>query len=234
MNDYLGRLALRARGELDVPRPVTKPVFATEFPAAKKDREETPRLGRQPAPSQPSAHPSVSARSGPIVKPGGQLASPLQEISTEIEAKPERPPERGNPQERPDHAQLDQDSAAEEVTTITKDRETGTKPSARVKAKEAGERNRDEQGIDLVPVERPPAPANERIIARSFVEPLAAGGRQEETGSADRGQTIHITIGRVEVRAVMPAAPKAAPLPPQPKPLSLEEYMKAREERRKG
>ena len=42
--------------------------------------------------------------------------------------------------------------------------------------------------------------------------------------------TIKITIGRVDVRAIMPAAPAPRPAPARPSPaLSLEDYLKQRE-----
>jgi hypothetical protein len=46
--------------------------------------------------------------------------------------------------------------------------------------------------------------------------------------------TIKITIGRVDVRAIMPAAPAPRPTPARPGPgLSLEDYLKQREGRRR-
>ena len=52
----------------------------------------------------------------------------------------------------------------------------------------------------------------------------------EGTAMPEPAPTIKITIGRVDVRAIMPAAPAPRPAPTRPSPaLSLEDYLKQRE-----
>jgi hypothetical protein len=51
----------------------------------------------------------------------------------------------------------------------------------------------------------------------------------EGTAMPEPAPTIKITIGRVDVRAIMPAAHVPRPAPTRPKPaLSLEDYLKQR------
>jgi hypothetical protein len=44
---------------------------------------------------------------------------------------------------------------------------------------------------------------------------------------------IRVSIGRIEVRAVMAPAAKPAPAAPKEQPLSLKDYLKERNERRR-
>ncbi len=72
----------------------------------------------------------------------------------------------------------------------------------------------------------------EHPVIRSLQKPLTAPSTFEKTAlhapqSPPPEQTIRVTIGRIDVRAVMPlpAAVQQQPTPPQPK-LTLEEYLK--------
>ena len=77
------------------------------------------------------------------------------------------------------------------------------------------------------------------IQIRPSVAPLAAGRQADEMMNVEpaTSQTekesapvIRISIGRVEVRAVMPTAPAPRPAPTRPRPgLSLDDYLKERE-----
>lgn len=68
-----------------------------------------------------------------------------------------------------------------------------------------------------------------RERATSQIEP-AAPAPTEQVAAHAAAPTIKITIGRVDVRAVMPAAPATRPAPARPGPsLSLEDYLQQRE-----
>jgi hypothetical protein len=61
---------------------------------------------------------------------------------------------------------------------------------------------------------------------------MAKGGWRKAAGERprppDSRPVIHVTIGRVEVRAVQPQPAPQRPAPPRPK-LTLEEYLRQRD-----
>jgi hypothetical protein len=69
---------------------------------------------------------------------------------------------------------------------------------------------------------------SEAATLANLAEELAEQRRAEST----EPPTVHFTIGRVEVRAIPPAAPRPAPTPPPrwTPALSLDEYLKQRNE----
>jgi hypothetical protein len=60
-----------------------------------------------------------------------------------------------------------------------------------------------------------------------------AGDRREALTEPATAETIHVHIGRVEVRAIAPAAEPKTPAPrrPAPQPLSLDDYLARRSDR---
>ena len=87
---------------------------------------------------------------------------------------------------------------------------------------------------------RDDAPALSTRVARDDAESVATGGamrlrprvelpaRADDDGASKReaAPTIHVSIGRIEVRAVAPPAPQPAPARPAPA-MSLDEYLRA-------
>jgi hypothetical protein len=88
--------------------------------------------------------------------------------------------------------------------------------------------------------EPPPAPALDRVpaapvtgIRRERPRPAATGERP--ANDPTEAGTVHVSIGRIEVRAAQPAAPPR-PMPEPPPPptpraptLSLDDYLRRRE-----
>ncbi len=86
-----------------------------------------------------------------------------------------------------------------------------------------------EPSIAMIDQKNPPALSNARLqpsVTKSSLPSLAQNLRAES-----QPQPIKITIGRVDVRAIMPSVPPKAAASMRPKPaLSLENYLKQREE----
>jgi hypothetical protein len=84
----------------------------------------------------------------------------------------------------------------------------------------AAGRPRVERVVEIVPARRPPAGPG----------PPPPGGPPPATETAPR--VVHVSIGRIEIRAVHPPAPPAprAPAEPPPARLSLDDYLHGREE----
>ena len=75
-----------------------------------------------------------------------------------------------------------------------------------------------------------PVPKSEPVTHRTISQAVPAALPQVNRAEPQL-PPIRINIGRVDVRAIMPAAPPVAPMAPRPKPaLSLESYLKQREE----
>jgi hypothetical protein len=220
MNDYLGRLVLRARGELEAPRPLIGPLFAPETAAGEPEGEIVESPPRSPAPNRQSIRPVEPPRS--VTADDPRRSGPLA-VPSSLQRSEERKLDRAG-QERASLSSVAQsDSVVEGIYARVR-----TPP--RVDMGETIAQGEEEQ-TTTVPRNRPHVMA--RPVGAAQTAETSAGRRRnaEETGAAS---TIHISIGRVEVRAVMPIASKTATPPPQPPPLSLGEYLKARGEKRRG
>jgi hypothetical protein len=89
---------------------------------------------------------------------------------------------------------------------------------------------RDSAPVSGTPAERPAAPP--RTAAPPSLRPPAPASRairaERERAESRGGPTIHVTIGRVDVRAVVASVP-APPRPPAPaETSSLEDYLRGR------
>jgi hypothetical protein len=69
----------------------------------------------------------------------------------------------------------------------------------------------------------PPRP----IEWAAVIEPRVAGQADQRSGSPP-APAIHVTIGRIEIRATTPAAAPVRRQPRQPSVMSLDEYLKQR------
>jgi hypothetical protein len=225
MSNYLDRLVLRARGELQVPRPHLAPVFPPSMVAAETDGAFAEPPQRTAAPEY---RPFRQAGSPPSFK-GKTSASP-RPMPVQVSMKD---PARGS-----------RELAEEQVPPLA-----ATAPT---------DRNETRQGIGVdTPPEPQAEPAERQWVAReekeeqegpprtrravtahvvTVAQPASPTRPERRTPEkeASAQQTIHVSIGRVEVRAIMPPAPRPVAPPPGPQRLSLEEYMKARREKRKG
>src|SRR6185436_9237817 len=77
-----------------------------------------------------------------------------------------------------------------------------------------------------------PRSSGNAVIVRPGVTAVPLPASASDFDSRETASSIRITIGRVEVRAVMPSTPAPAAVvassPKQPSALSLEEYLKKR------
>jgi hypothetical protein len=86
------------------------------------------------------------------------------------------------------------------------------------------------------PPDRPRPPRPGRLTAPARPDPPAAGPRRPQlppaAGDLTAAPTVHVTIGRVEIRAV--PAPPPARRPPAARTTSLDDYLSERNRRRQG
>jgi len=206
MNDYLGTLIRRAQGEDSSVRPAILPAFPPDWGLeASHERPASPPGHRPPAPV-PATGEQVREQASPPPEP------PLTGR-----------PELSTPQEREvhhfhrEHVSAERDSwisnrgldvlHSDEAPAWQVSREPHPLPTA-----EARTRPSREPGNER-PEPAPPAPGVPRAA------PVPTG----------EGETIQISIGRVEVRAVAPPPPVSRlPRAVQRTAPSLEEYLRAR------
>ena len=82
---------------------------------------------------------------------------------------------------------------------------------------------------DEIPPANAPLVSSRAAAVGSLPQPMAAGNRRQFTGE-DKEPTVHVTIGRIDVRAVLPNPPPArATARPEPQ-LTIEEYSRQRRE----
>ncbi len=225
MSDYLSRAAQRAAPPTARVRPVLPTLFEREkvmaVPSLVEEEAAAPRVARQAVPFNAAGDPVRSSperitNSSPFAASASAMATPKWSGEKASEEKP---------REAPAHESLASLKVAIEAASPP------TAPVLRPKLSPApnGKISRAlEQPVTPVlprkqrgtPVAVPPA----RVRARENSSVNSAAAQREEPPA------IHVTIGRVEVRAVHP--PQASPpprqsLPPSPR-ISLNEYLLSR------
>ncbi|MBI2767714.1 MAG: hypothetical protein HYX53_17595 [Chloroflexi bacterium] len=219
MSDYFTRLAERALGATPVPRPVIPSRFERAsgggFEEEQFDRDESEQANAAPTPSRTSPTPaerdsmaSATESTPPVAAPGSPVrASPRTES-----APPARP-------ERVTEATAAAPAAAERTVIhqherLVIEREAPRPAPVAARAPEPP---------------RPPAPV-QRLETRPFTPPAvpsqqgSAGIRRETAGGEP--PVIHVTIGRVDVRAISgPAMVAPAARADRRHRPSLEDYL---------
>jgi hypothetical protein len=259
--DFFTRLAERALGMSPLAQPVIAPAFAPEpgVPAGAGSLEwaEAFQAAGEPAASEAA---SIPAPGGPIVRQGHGSDPHAPSAAAPVSPAPSTPPAASIPPASPPaDASAEPPLLGDRAPGA---RETSIPVSAASMEPVEPAPAREPARL-LVPGLRPaaqPAAAGESISGRQarlpvpsqapaldLAPPVEAGdypARREATlpaqpawSGAEAAQgppTIRITIGRVEVRAVQ--SPSAAPAQPAPRPgpaLSLEAYLKERNEARR-
>lgn len=195
-----------------------EPTVMRDEVAAKPDRQPDRQPGRQS--SRQLDRLSETAAKQPVASPATTKAtppdrSPDDEVETSAPAPQTRPPQPRtlSPELQP-HAK----NPAMQPTVVTV---------------QAAQRQRDEQQSKSHAKNTAAQPA---VVAVSSAKepredqaepPVALGPARREGPPGASAPSVHVTIGRVEIRAVMPPTPEPRPASPSPGPkLSLAEYLK--------
>ena len=230
MSDYLNSIVLRSLNLATVVQPRVPQLFE-EAPAPRPDtpqpaiisnatgvRDELPQVSATPPSQQNAAHSTVvleAAKTAGEIQPPPQPSfavpsfNPAPQVSEPASLVPSVSPDTSQPPAIPAANVRTQTPAEAEhaVSTIRPTRDT-----------------HEEQQHLLLSAAR--ATANSAPI-QSQLSPAFA----PNITAAPQSMPIRISIGRVDVRAIMPAAPAKATAATRAKPaLSLENYLKQREE----
>jgi hypothetical protein len=230
VSDFLGRLAARTLGEGGAIRPRLPSLFepappeGAHIPSEPEAPRTPPRLTKEDESTIVARHEleEATARVSPSAEPHAAEALPLP-ASARPEHEPVDPSRRSI---RPPEAPAARKARPTPTLTLAEGRRERTPPAAPLGASV-------EPPPDRTP--RVDAPVPDR---RLHVPRVTTSGHAEEprvsavTGPARHAEppVVHVTIGRIEVRAI---TPKEAPAPSAPSPrseptLSLDEYLKRR------
>jgi len=254
MADFLFRLAQRAMGSAPLVQPRTDSRFAfaeTGVGVAVEENDDAqvsstavePRTARgedaeRRAP-QPARGPQTTEPAVPVAEPPVSVS---QSWATGVEPQtPDRKPRATAPVERSAPmvrraAVAQRARAVESVkpapaeparrteTTVVANEEQRPTGASDNTVQAAG--NRHSKGADSGKPAPPVARTRPVLRSSALFERSPGDGRRE---TAESRPVIHVTIGRVEVRAVQPAPSPARPSTPKPK-LALEEYLRQRDE----
>jgi hypothetical protein len=230
MSDFFTRLAERVLGVSEIVRPTTTPLFAPGPPFA-----IAPALGPQDETSEVEhqadvgADPASTLLVAPVLRPHPGSRLPDHDVNPSLPGghKDDASPSAGSVESGPVARSTDVVLSAGPVPDDLPDagRVVPTLPFTRVLS--AG---RDPLGpatrLEQVEAEhnRPPVAVElQRIVTTERVE--LAGPNSSRSSDT----TIRVTIGRVEVKAVVVAQPPARPrVAPRPPMLSLEDYLRQR------
>jgi hypothetical protein len=219
MSDHLARLAARALGLADTVRPrrtLFEPQRLVPEPGSSADQETE----RTPAPMSPPVEvaetrhsdlavgkPEIAEQPAPPVRAEEQVAEPPSEIA----GPPGRPlePVPPAPDRTPEPAQKPEQAAAR------REPQPERQPKPPLRSRSAAEPEPQGRGAAPRPAvaQRTPLLANRRRDPSPAAEP-----------EAEQPPTVRVTIGRVDVRAVVPDEPVERG-PKQPPRMSLDEYL---------
>jgi hypothetical protein len=237
MSDYLTRLAARALGRAEVVQPRLPSLFeAAASPALDEHviREAPPRD-------------SGTIRPAPPWSPGRPVAEPASpgDLSASPGGRPDMP-SRVRPAPPADDAEPSSDAAPPPGTAamFARDRDAARArdayDGAGLEDGRAERRDARPSPADVPPdLAQPVAPPRHRADATRSEARDAAPARglrpavAVERPARENAPSVRVTIGRVEVRAVAPPPPRPAPARPRAPRLSLEEYVRLRDEGRR-
>ena len=227
MSDYLNSIVLRSLNLATVVQPRVPQLFE-EAPAPRPDapqpaiisnatgvRDELPQVSATPRSQQNAPHTTVAAKTAGEIQPPLQPPfampsfNPAPQVSEPASLVRSVSPDTSQPPAVP-AANVRTQTPAEAEHAVSTIRPTGD--------------THEEQQHLLLSAAR--ATANSAPI-QSQLSPAFA----PNITAAPQSMPIRISIGRVDVRAIMPAAPAKATAATRAKPaLSLENYLKQREE----
>ena len=247
MSDFLTRLVMHAGRAVDVIRP--RPLSRFEEPARAShesaedeiaraiprhshrlldDREERART----APDLPHAHDSVTIieQKARDVRPSDRSPEPSPHPTVRIDPPMEvRPPDT-----RPaTHSETIRHETTHTITKVV-EQVVRREERAQVRLEDGGssrtthDRNTGDRVSTMAPTLAPAPQVKPAVVnAAARAERQAPAPPIAEVG-ASGGLTVEITIGRVDVRAVMPTAPKRRESRTSTPALSLDDYLQQR------
>jgi len=220
MSDYLDNLIAQSVSSTEMlrPRPVSlfEPPPATSSPAPLEQVQQEAADVPEPVPPRlsPRGVERPAAATRPAAEPAAERPSPEPAV------------ERPAPEPVVERAVVE--LTAPPATRLTAET-VSTSHEVALPSAVAGPEHR-------VLLQRVVALAGRSLSAPIVARPQVSSHREPASSpvtslGVQPEPTIHVTIGRVEVRAVMPpAAPVAQPSPPPGPKLTLEEYLKRRSE----
>jgi hypothetical protein len=213
MSDYLTRLIQRSLGIAPQIEPLIPPIHAPSSLTLSETLETSSAFESSSAGRIETSEEVTPRRIAADTKPlepafsraesqASRTSSPLRETQP---AFPIEENQRPNPIESPIIAVSRQSSSALRPEPVDITAASPNPPASKGKTQIVVQ-------PELVGRMKPAATPTVSLVQRSPKEPPA----------------IHVTIGRVEVRAVMPRVAEPKPAPPSPPKVSLEEYLKQR------
>ena len=184
------------------------------------------RGSREATPLRPDVFPPPSDRESEFQAPRQLAPAPI--VAAETTREPVSPPNGpGVPSREPSLPPI----AAAALPGRDADGEPGgssrqTRPAVATVVARADEAIASRHSADT-PFALPVAPAERRPTRMEARDRLSRGARYGERQAAEQAPVIRVTIGRVEVRAVMPAPPPASRQTPRSSLVSLDDYLKS-------
>ncbi len=233
---YIERLLARARGQAGGVRPAAPPLFAPESTLA---QELAPLEPNEPPGGHASSHPREQAAAGPTTEPGSRQPAQTTPAARQARMEPDPRPAAAPPQNTapatapPAAAAPPAEHTALPALTRGVDLQPLAAPAHAPDRELPGPAHRDVEPTAqkpkqptqvlveklLLPLQAAPAAASPRPGAAN---PRSAAGQSQPPAPAP----VRISIGRIEVRAVTPAAPAPAPkVDPHPA-MGLDEYLR--------
>jgi hypothetical protein len=211
-----------------VDKAVTLASVAIPQPKPDSSPQQPPRAATAEPVVRPTAERVVRPTAEPVARPTAEpVARPTAEAAPRPpQAVPAEPLVRPTPASRP--SELPAAPALSERVPTPRPRPARTEPTARPMRESLEPKPEPPPAVAPVTHIVAPAPATvSRVSPAPSREQARNGGAARNDASAPRA--IHITIGRIEVRAVHPPAEPAAPHPaPASSRITLEEYLKQR------
>jgi hypothetical protein len=217
MSDFLSSLIARSYTDAPVIQPRVPSLFETtpdEF--LDEPQPSTPAIGARET-ITPTSAPALVPKSSAIQETA--TTKPIANVSAaraeERRSKPKEPPDQNAP-------------------AIAEPPQLRAHP-VRVKKLELETKKLEVERNELTVPVHSVRDGSKRPQSEVFSErpPVQSRRRKDflpiQQRSPNASPIIHVTIGRVEVRAIHPAAPQSTPAKPAPPRISLEDYLRKRE-----
>jgi hypothetical protein len=185
------------------------------------------RGSREATPLRPDVFPPPNDRESEFQAPRQLAPAPI--VAAETTREPVSPPNgAGVPSREPSLPPI---AAAVALHGRDADGELGgssreTRPAVATVVARADEAIASPHSADT-PFALPVAPAERGPTRMEARDRLSRGARYGDRQAAEQAPVIRVTIGRVEVRAVMPAPPPASRQAPRSSLVSLDDYLKS-------